>query len=70
MNKQKYIKNNGSCCPICNSINIKVIECGIDDNCPNRIKRVVDCIDCGSQWNDFYTLSDIEIQFNGEDEQI
>ena len=69
--EQEYLKSNGTRCPICKSDNITVISCCGDTDTANRIKRTIDCqeIKCGAQWWDYFVLSELEIVFDGKEEE-
>ena len=52
----KYLKNPNHC-PNCDSENI---EGGFFESDSNEAWQIVDCLDCGFQWNDIYVLDNID----------
>jgi len=55
--KDKYMKNGGNICPYCNSSDISGGKFNADNN---SAWRSVECNICGKEWDDIYTLVDIE----------
>jgi len=56
--KQAYIKTRYGCCPKCKSTNI---EGGSLEMGGNQVWQEVSCIDCGLEFMDIYTLTDVEV---------
>jgi len=56
LNKEKYLKNPGNC-PYCGSEDIVGESIEIEGA---TSKQKVSCSDCYKEWNDIYTLSDVE----------
>ena len=56
MNKEKYIKNPNHC-PFCRSSNLVTGSVGVDNG---HASQAVTCKHCGNEWNDIYTLTDVE----------
>ena len=54
--EEKYLKNNGSICPVCDSSNITA---GDIDKGSDIIWQVVTCNGCGSRWDETYELKSI-----------
>jgi hypothetical protein len=52
----KYVKENGSFCPFCDSKNIEGTSSEIMDN---GIEVEVECLDCHKSWTDYYKLAGI-----------
>jgi formate dehydrogenase maturation protein FdhE len=55
--KEEYIDRIGTMCPYCGSA--KTIDGNITDK-GSYCLRNMSCYDCHKQWNDIYTLTDIE----------
>jgi len=55
--KKKYLAECGNKCPYCRSANIVGHRTQTDSS---SAWQKVTCSDCGKEWNDVYTLVDIE----------
>lgn len=54
--KEKYLRNPGAC-PHCGSNDLEGESINLDDNIA---WQTVGCTKCNQQWNDIYTLTDVE----------
>ena len=59
LNEKVYIKSKGSFCPYCKSLSLNR---GIPDFDAEDFEVVmqISCFDCGKEWNDIFTLTEIE----------
>lgn len=56
--KRRYLKDEGSLCPICRS---GQIEGGSFDFEGNSVSQRVCCLECDNEWVDIYILSDVTL---------
>lgn len=57
LNKNSYLSGNSWFCPYCKSS--RIIMGDLQDD-HHLVWRTVDCVDCGKDWNEIYTMTDIE----------
>lgn len=56
--KQYYLEHKGAFCPYCESFNIQMFG-SYEQFDADTIVFSVECYDCGEEWRDEYTLTDI-----------
>lgn len=56
--KQKYLDCGGNHCPYCESSNIEGLTTIETDS--NYASQTIMCLECNQEWDDIYTLTDIE----------
>jgi hypothetical protein len=59
-----YMQSRGSFCPVCKSTNI--LGTGEHRADGEWHSNEVECLACGSIWDDIYTLSDVEVKHFGK----
>lgn len=55
--KKEYIEGKGRFCPFCKCETLEGDAIEIDDG---LALQLITCNDCGKQWTDIYTLSDVK----------
>ena len=63
---QKYLKHEGLICPVCESKNFAEVERPDGDS--NILTSSCVCDDCGKRWTDFYTLTDVQLEDEENDD--
>ena len=53
----RYLANKGNICPHCDSNDLITGSFDADEN---SAWQRIECGNCGKQWNDIYTLGDVE----------
>jgi len=56
--KQEYLNSRGNICPYCRSDNISATGYMNADDLTAH--RKVECFECGEEWLDVYTLTEVE----------
>ena len=56
--KKKYLRDQGSACPYCNSADIAADHIEADGTCAFGNVR---CTNCGKYWTDLYTLTGVDL---------
>lgn len=57
--REQYVKDGGNKCPFCRSTDLDGGKPQVDGP---RAWCVIMCLNCGEEWHDIYTLTDIQYE--------